>query len=178
MKDVLHLYFQRGSVDAGMTAEIGFVQKIPVDQKADRAGGVIHQPENADAAGSNRKSLQHLLRCGETEACTVQLTGKKFRFEGFFARHQQQIKIRHLAVREEEILADPAAEHLFYGKAGFNSVGMLMIHPVKGNLQIFQQIITALLHRNALLFRTGGIDYGINRHGDILTVFFPGSSRR
>ena len=62
LKDVLHLYFQRGSVDAGMTAEIGFVQKIPVDQKADRAGGVIHQPENADAAGSNRKSLQHLLR--------------------------------------------------------------------------------------------------------------------
>ena len=60
-------------------------------------------------------------------------------------RHQQQIKCRLLPVREEKILADPGAEHLLHGGAGFDRVGSVVIGPVVGEPQTVEQVVAAQL---------------------------------
>ena len=106
---------------------------------------VVHQPQHAHRAGRDVQQLEHMLRGGKRQPRAADLVREILRAKRLVPRHQQQIKCRLLPVREEKILADPGAEHLLYGGAGFDRVGSVVIGPVVGEPQAVEQVIAAQL---------------------------------
>ena len=82
-------------------------------------------------------------------------------------RHQQEIEGSFLSVAEKQILADLLAEHLLDGLAGLDGVGVVMVDAEIGDAEAAQQVIAALLLRQArsAVGRAPGIAGGIDVHG-------------
>ena len=79
----------------------------------------------------------------------------------------EQVELRLLPVAEEEVFADLLAEHLLDGLAGLDGVGVVMVDAEIGDAEAAQQVIAALLLRQAgsAVGRAAGIAGGIDVHG-------------
>lgn len=152
MMDIGQEFFQQiggadlytGSVDAGMAAHVlVFFHNGLIDQQADAAVFVIHQPKDADGAGCDIQKLLHIFGIGEGKAGAADLFGQYGGFEFFGAGHHEQVKIGFLGIAQEQILADLDAEQFIYVMAVLDGRRRVMVEPLIGDAKLIQQIIGA-----------------------------------
>ena len=114
---------------------------------------VVHQAQDADGAGGDVQQLQHLLGRGKGQPGGADLLGEELGLEGLLAGHDQQVHLGLLAVGQQQVLADLAAQQALHFFTGFNGIGMVMIHPPVFETQGVQQVIAALLLGDARVGR-------------------------
>ena len=111
----------------------------------------------------SREAEMHVL--GGILVEPPQLGGQVFCLEGLVSGHHQQIELRALPVAEEQVLAYFPAQDGLDQQAVLHGVGMVVVHPVKGDGQGVQGVGNGVLLGRALLRRPAGIAYRIDVHG-------------
>ena len=136
---------KRRGVDAGVDTDVFAAQHICVDQQLHPIVVVVHQAKDAQTSGGDVQKLLHVAAVGKGQAAGADLLAEHAGLEGLVAGHQQNIKIRLLAVAEHQILAHGGTQHIVHGDTGFHGHGGLMVHPLVVDAQAVQQRIDPLL---------------------------------
>ena len=166
-KDIRRSDGEGGRVDAGVAADGFRGGDGAVDDELDGVVRVVHEAEDADGAGGDIEIFLHIRRVGEGQARHAELLRQVPGLEDLLPFQHEQVKLRLLPVAEEEVFADLLAEHLLDGLAGLDGVGVVMIDAEIGDAEAAQQVIAALLLRQArsAVGRAAGIAGGIDVHG-------------
>ena len=92
-------------------------------------------------------------------------------------RHEKQIKLRFLAVAEEQIFADGSAEQLFHRGAGLDRGRFVVVGAPGGHAELVEEIITRGFDRVAsgavrrTAFVQGGVKGKVIHHENSFMVF-------
>ena len=137
---------------------------LPVHYQLDLSLRVEEQGEDGGGAGVDVEEFLHGLRGGEAQPGTAQLVAQVLGVEGLVAGHGQEVKLGFLTVAEHQIFAHVHAQHGADGLAVLHGVGPVVLHPLKGDVQLRQGVKDDLLGLIQSLGGGLGIDGG-DGHG-------------
>ena len=129
--------------------------------------GSFMRPRTLTEPGVISRYCLHIRRVGERRARHAELLRQVLGLEDLLPFQHEQVELCLLPVAEEEVFADLLAEHLLDGLAGLDGVGVVMIDAEIGDAEAAQQVVAALLLRQAgsAVGRAAGIAGGIDVHG-------------
>ena len=133
-----------GGVQAGVEADLGPVQHRAVDDQTDALVRVVHQTQNAQRAGGDIQQGLHLFVGCEAQPRAAQSLGEILGLEDLVALHEQQIEVGLLAVGQQKILADRAAEGRFDLPAQLHRGGGGVVGAAVRNAQPVEQGVAFL----------------------------------
>ena len=162
---ILPFELEGGGGDARMAADEFAGHQVPVDDQLDTAFRIEQQLQGGDGAGSGLEAVPHMVLAGEGQPGAAQLGGEEFGLEGLVPWRHQQVEVRLLLVAQEQVFTDLGAQHLLHLVADLNGVGVVVLHPDVGDIQLLQPVVDGQLLGDAAVCGTAGVSGLIDIHG-------------